>query len=130
MAAQDKHPNFRYTDNNGRQRVVKAHRVAWEDKHGPLDEGAGLKRCCTNTHCVNPDHMRVAATPEGRPRLLTLTEEESVAKLFREGKTLIEIALTTRFAPSQLKPVQQAVESELRNPQGSVDSQDSTESSG
>jgi hypothetical protein len=125
MAAGDKHPNFRFSDENGRARVVKAHRVAWEDENGPLPDGASLKRLCANTHCVNPAHMRVADKPEGRPRLLTQDEQTLVRELFLKGAELHEVALKTEFAPSQLKPIQVLVESEKKTRSAPKDSKGS-----
>lgn len=43
---------------NGKKRMVKAHRVAYELIVGPIPEGHGLDHTCHHEACVNPDHLR------------------------------------------------------------------------
>jgi hypothetical protein len=35
----------------------KAHRVFYEQAHGPIASGVDLHHLCHNTPCVNPDHL-------------------------------------------------------------------------
>lgn len=51
---------------DGRQRVVSAHRVAFELVHGPLPEGATLMHDCEVRLCVNtgPGHVHAATQAE------------------------------------------------------------------
>lgn len=38
-------------------RVCLVRRVAWEQKHGPLDRAVVLRSSCKRPLCVNPAHM-------------------------------------------------------------------------
>lgn len=42
----------------------KAHRVAWEERHGPIPDGLELHHVCENPACVNVDHLRLVARSE------------------------------------------------------------------
>ncbi len=40
-----------------RKRAFGAHRVYWEEAHGPVPEGYELDHLCRVPLCVNPDHL-------------------------------------------------------------------------
>ena len=41
-----------------------AHRVFWEDCHGPIAEGTVLHLRCQNRRCVNPNHLLPVSAKE------------------------------------------------------------------
>lgn len=46
------------------QRLYAAHRLAFEDKFGPIPDGMVCDHLCHNRSCVNPDHIRVCSNTE------------------------------------------------------------------
>ena len=38
--------------------IKQAHRIAYELKFGPIQEGLCLDHLCRNRSCINPDHLR------------------------------------------------------------------------
>lgn len=40
------------------ERVTRAHRWAWEQKHGPIPDGMDLDHICGNRACVDHTHLR------------------------------------------------------------------------
>lgn len=44
--------------NSGGRRLIRAHRLSWELKNGPIPEGKILLHSCDVPWCVNPDHLR------------------------------------------------------------------------
>lgn len=45
-----------------------AHRVAWEDAHGPIADGMTVDHLCRVRTCVNVDHMEVVTRAENIKR--------------------------------------------------------------
>lgn len=45
----------------GRQKVLKAHRAAWEMEHGPIPAGVNICHKCDNPPCVRVDHLFAAS---------------------------------------------------------------------
>lgn len=45
-------------------KLLMAHRVAFEDKHGPIPEGLVIDHLCRNRACINVDHLRVVTRRE------------------------------------------------------------------
>lgn len=45
-------------------RTVKAHRHAYEQKHGPIPDGMLVMHTCDNPPCVNLDHLRLGTVAD------------------------------------------------------------------
>ncbi len=46
-----------YGDIREGPKTLKAHRVAWEQKYGPIPNGLFVLHKCNNPPCCNPDHL-------------------------------------------------------------------------
>jgi len=58
------------TDGYGKVRInnkmVRAHRVAYELAYGPIPEGLIIDHRCHNPACVRPDHLRLATSKQNQ----------------------------------------------------------------
>lgn len=57
---------------NGKYR--RAHRVAWEMRHGPIPDGLNCLHKCDNPPCVNPDHLWLG------------TQKDNVCDMMKKGR--------------------------------------------
>jgi hypothetical protein len=55
---------FGYGHFKTRKRSLKAHRVAWTLKCGPIPPGMTLDHLCRQPRCVNPEHLQVVTNKE------------------------------------------------------------------
>lgn len=61
-----------YIDPNGYgrarigNRIISAHRVAYELAYGPIPDSMTVDHLCFNTQCVNPSHLRILTLLENQ----------------------------------------------------------------
>jgi HNH endonuclease len=67
----------RFTNGYGRIGDERAHRVAWEQEHGPIPPGMVVMHLCNNPACVNLDHLKVG------------TQSENIRQAVQEGRGFI-----------------------------------------
>ena len=48
--------------------TYQAHRLAYEDRHGPIPDGLQIDHLCRVRQCVNPDHMEPVTSVENTRR--------------------------------------------------------------
>lgn len=76
-------PGGRRRDTYGRLRrmdkLIVAHRFAYEDVVGPVPEGLQLDHLCRNTTCVRPDHLEPVTHLENMRRGIASREQERLA---------------------------------------------------
>lgn len=56
-------------DAQGAQRLINAHRFAYEQVVGPIAEGLELDHLCREKLCVNPDHLEPVTHAENMRRM-------------------------------------------------------------
>lgn len=82
------------TFRNGRN--CYAHRVAYEDVHGPIPEGMTVHHLCENRRCINVDHMELLRRDEhaggkGHGKLLR-EDARKVREMLSAGRLQREVA--------------------------------------
>lgn len=76
-----------------------AHRVAYEDAHGPIPDGMTIDHLCSQKRCVNPDHLEVVTRGENNRRGHSL----EVGMFCHGGGHLIESTADLHLRPNGLK---------------------------
>lgn len=69
-------------------RTPQAHRVAFEDAHGPIPVRMVLDHLCRNRNCVRPDHLEVVTPGENVLRGVGLSAENKRKSSCKAGHPL------------------------------------------
>ena len=56
-------------------KVLRAHRVAWEETHGPVPDGVLVAHTCGEPSCCNPDHLFLMTAGDLRKAEVTPWQE-------------------------------------------------------
>jgi HNH endonuclease len=71
-----------YRSSTGTRKILYAHRVAWEDRYGPIPAGGVVHHECGNRACINVDHLRLVRSQsehaKGHAQLSALHQEAMV----------------------------------------------------
>lgn len=86
------------------ERVVAAHRFAYERTKGAIPEGMQVDHICTRRCCVNPDHLQVT-TPEQNSALSRTRAGNSSAYGWRDAQNDGLMVDVTDLPPSELNMV-------------------------
>lgn len=83
------------------RKQARAHRVAYEQLHGPIGIGKQLLHACDTPNCVNPNHLSVGSADDNNKdkarklrasSKLTADEVREIRRLHADGLTLNQIA--------------------------------------
>jgi hypothetical protein len=69
-------------------KTLWAHRLVYEEKVGPIPEGAHLHHTCKHRACVNPDHMELlsARAHAQKDRHLSMSMARQIRQRLAEGE--------------------------------------------
>ncbi len=89
-------PSQRYPARKVKGKPVHVHVWAWEQAHGKVPAGMVLHHTCSNTRCVNVEHLEVVTPAEnaqyGAATRLTMAKANRIRHLAQMGHTYREIA--------------------------------------
>ncbi len=84
-----------------REGTFRAHRVAYERKHGPLADGVALDHTCHRRACVNADHLEPATNATNTQR--GLRAKLSWEKVWKIRSMYAKGAISTRALAKRFK---------------------------
>jgi hypothetical protein len=87
-------------------RCVLAHRLAYEEAHGPIPEGYQVHHTCGTRGCVNPEHMELLdvqshAGAHGHGTL-TRVDADRIKERLARGSRGIDVAASFGISPQQV----------------------------
>ena len=101
----------------GNGKMVAAHRVAYEHKHGPIPKGMTVMHLCDNPACCNPDHLVLGTVKENNHDSILKGRSNGTRKhvlpslldrielLRGSGKTPEQIAKETGYALVSIRSI-------------------------
>lgn len=80
-----------------------AYRLVWEEERGPLGD-LELHHLCTNTSCVNPDHLEPVTRKQHRRRHARITEAD-IERIRMGGERAVDLAAALNISPSYISNI-------------------------
>lgn len=91
-----KDPRKQYGTLSVNGKVRPAHVWAYEQYRGPVPSGFVVDHLCSNTRCVNPEHLEAVTNTEnvrrGKKTKLTMEMAREIRRLSANGATTLELA--------------------------------------
>jgi hypothetical protein len=66
------------------ERMVMAHRFAFEDRRAPIPDGLELDHLCRRPRCVRPDHLEPVTTEENHARAVAVRQRDVAGRWVKE----------------------------------------------
>lgn len=86
----------RYPARKVNGKPIHVHKWAWEQVHGAVPEGMVLHHTCSNTRCVNIEHLEVVTQAEnshhGAHARLSVAKADRIRRLAAAGRTYKDLA--------------------------------------
>lgn len=96
-----KHNGYGWVSTSARGHPRRAHRVMWEDMHGPIAEGLHVLHKCDNRACCNPDHLFL-----GRAK-------DNVDDMFRKERNPRRWGKTGSLTPADVRAIRNSDKSNV-----------------